>query len=156
MVARFDIFIHHPYTTTTKIAKMIFCCCCTAATSPTKLILAKTACHMITASIFLDTSTAHRTEWDISFIFLCPASKLLVHCIFTLYIFSMPLTSTVEADFGIALGALKHFDRLICWSSDRMSTRRLWTISYQRISVLFLLLLESLILIVEILSIFLR
>ena len=143
MVTRFDVFVHHPNSTAITYTEMVFCICSACSTCPAELILAESASHMITAFVFLDSGTTHRTEWHIVLVFFSPASQLLVKCFFTGNFFSVPLIFTIKANPSLAFRTFQFLDFLKFWGSHVLITSCFRTIPYQRIRIKFLRLSES-------------
>ena len=74
----------------------------TGPTSPTELIAAHEARHVIATHSLLDSSATERTHGHIVSIFFDPALKLPIHGIITRDILSVPLTTTSEANLSLA------------------------------------------------------
>ena len=113
----------------------------TRTTSPTKLIAAKAASHVVAARILLNSCPAHRAERDIVLVLIGPPCKLLFHSLFTRDIFSVPLVTTLEANFCLAFGA-SHLFSLFVFRSHMSAAARVDAPAHQRISIELLLLLE--------------
>jgi len=69
----------------------------TAPTSPTELIGAKAAGHMVAAGALFNASLAHGTHRHIVFVFISPTCQLLLHCFFTGGFFTVPVIFALEA-----------------------------------------------------------
>lgn len=112
---------------------------------PTPLKSAAIASHVIATWYFLNPSFAFRTIANVSVI-RSPTIKILVHYWFT-FGFSMPLQSTLEADF------ITTYTYSFVWFSlfHEMSAVRSWTPSEVRIFIYINILLESKVLVVDIL-----
>ena len=112
MITRFYIFIHLLHSTPSSNIEMSLCIRGTCSARPAEFVLTETTSHVIAAAILLNSSSTHRAERNIVFIFLCPTCKLLIHGFLTCYIFSVPLIPTFEADLCLTFRTLQHLRSL--------------------------------------------
>ena len=121
---------------------MIVCIGGACPARPAELILTYIACHMITASVFLDTCATNRTKGDVTLILFNPSTQLFLHSFLT-RVFSMPKVSTLKTYLCFA-GRANQMYIIFVFCSDLSSTARFRAPSCKFVLIYLLLLFKPL------------